>query len=79
MQTIDCNSFDHIKGTIKMDAPLIPLTAITRIYNKEREESVKRTIWPVQDVFGKSHTRNSNIDQPERSIQIANYGRGLEC
>ena len=44
-----------------------------------REESIERAIWPVQEVFGKSRTRNSNIDQWERSIQIDNYGRGLKC
>ena len=39
-----------------------------RVDNKGKEESVERTIWPVQDVFGMSRARNSNIDQSERSI-----------
>ena len=46
--------------------------------DKGREESIERAIWPVQDVFGKLRTRNSNIDQSEHSNQIANSGCGLE-
>ena len=48
---------------------------------KEREYDyilIERTIWPVYDVFGKSHMRNSDIDQSECSIQIANCGCGLK-
>ena len=34
-----------------------------RVDNKEREESVQRTICSVEDVCGKSRARNSKIDQ----------------
>ena len=56
---------------------LNPLLVITRVDNKGREESIEHAMWPVHDVFGKSRARNSNIDQSERSIQIANSGCGL--
>ena len=53
---------------------------VSRVDNKRREESIEHAILPVQDVFGKSHnTRNSNIDQSECLIQIANSGCGLKC
>ena len=55
-----------------------PARLMPRVDNKGREESIERAIWPVQDVFGKSRARNSNIDQSERLIQIANSGCGLE-
>ena len=54
------------------------VSSLTRVDNKGREESIERAIWSVQDVFGKSRARNSNVDQSERSIQIANSGCGLE-
>ena len=44
---------------------------VSRVDNKRREEIIERAIWPVQDVFGKSRERNSNVDQSECSIQIA--------
>ena len=56
----------------------IQCTLVPRVDNKGREESIERAIWPVQDVFGKSRERSSNIDQLECSIQIANSGCGLK-
>ena len=46
---------------------------------KEGKRVSNALLWPMQDVFGKSRARNSNIDQSERSIQIANSGCGVEC
>ena len=57
-------------------AQTLTMFVIARVDNKG---SIKQTIWPVQDVFGKSCARDSNIDQSEHSIQMANCGHGLKC
>ena len=67
------------KGMLEYPLTALSLILNPRVDNKGREKSIEHAIWPVQDVFGKSRTRNSNIDQSECSIQIANSGCSLKC